>query len=323
MSVVKKVLRYGTILAFMAAFFYFLKVESFDFEKVKAIDVKYLLTIASLYCMTLVVSGLFTQEILKVFNVSMSVRKFFHLTVVSSLFNLILPAKAGSGLKAVYLKRVCGLNYSLFLSNMAGTYVINFLVLSFVGLLAGLGIYLELGSYDFLTLGFLLLCFLGLLLAILFSSKIKLPTVNYKWVNLVLKVLNGWTEIGHSPRRVLKLSILTFFNTVLNVSMMMLCLGAMGIQSNIYEIAYISIIGNFASLLNITPGGIGVVEGMMIFVSRNLSIGISDVLIMSVLVRVITLISTTIIFPFSISKLYEGSFREKVRKAIQQPGESF
>src|SRR3972149_3081522 len=121
------------VLGLFAAYFIF------NIEKFKPLlDVSFvlLLLIALANIGGIFINGLFTKFILEPFKKFISIAEAFYVSVISSIGNFFAPAGTGFGIRAVYLKKKHGLPYSEFISTLSGSYILVFLVSSFVGLVS-------------------------------------------------------------------------------------------------------------------------------------------------------------------------------------------
>lgn len=81
-------------------------------------------------------NGLFTKFILAPLGKHISVAEGFFVSMISTVGNFFAPVGAGLGFRAVYLKKKHSLPYSQYVSTLYGNYIIVFLVNAFFGLLA-------------------------------------------------------------------------------------------------------------------------------------------------------------------------------------------
>lgn len=296
----------------MAAFFFYVfryfSENSQELNKISEVNLSDVLKIGFLYVLTLFVSGYFTKLILDNFEVNLSLKKYFHLTVVTTLFNMLMPMRAGSGIKAIYLKKQCRLNYSLFVSSLAGSYILNFLVIGLSGLMASCFLYFHVGVSDVITQIAFLTTVLGMLFLIVVPPSLLRPIVGF-FPKQVASVLEGWNKLKKNKILLIKLCGLTFMNTLLGSGIMYYGLLAVNVECSLMELIYLTSVNGIISFINITPAGVGVVETMMIFVARNLEITTSDILLMSLVTRSATFAANFVLFPICLYALFGQSWK--------------
>ena len=134
------------------------------------------------------------------FNLRLKFKEWFGLGIITNFYNFITPFRGGMAARAVYLKKKHGFAIIHFLATLSAIYIIIFFVGSLAGLISMLLIW---HYYNLFTLSLFLL-FLSILLfllgIIIFSP--KLPESRNKWLNRFIKVINGWRLIKDNKKTI-------------------------------------------------------------------------------------------------------------------------
>lgn len=256
-----------------------------DFAGIKLINPIYLLWVFLLIVMFLVVNGLMMKTILRSFGINLLIFESAALSITNTLGNLITPFRGGVISNAIYLKTKYKLNISSYVAMLSATYVIIFWVNSVVGLIAC--IYLKYYSNIFswpICLFFLgVVVFLGFIL--LFSPKVR--EVNFPFVNKVIYVINQWNLISKNGRVVLAMIWYNLLNIGLMVFTCYFEFMAIGINIPLMRLVVLSVFSIFSLLLSFTPAGLGIKEAFAAYSGVAVGIPLSQVIVVSILDRVI------------------------------------
>jgi uncharacterized protein (TIRG00374 family) len=280
--------------------FYFLNNKD-DFNSVVSVPATYLLALFILKALEYLINGLFILVILGSFDKKMAIIESFYVSVISSLGNYFLPMRGGAVIRSVYLKKKFDFPYSHFISTLYGNYIIIFLLNSFIGLLSLLVIGLK---YQFVSIPltiFFGLLFLGMLFLSAVNIRFDIPLLQkLEFINFFRKklntVLDGWRIIRTNKKLVFTLFLLTASNFILITISYILEFDALKIQNSFVNIVLYNCLSSVSLLASLTPGSLGIREGIFLLTSNILNITNEQVMQLALLDRGILLI--TIIFLF-------------------------
>lgn len=216
------------------------------------------------------------------------------LQYANNFLNKFLPTiGGGAAFRAIYLKKRYRFPYSHFISTVAGIYIIKFFTTPFIGLMCLLLIYFQTGVYNWLMiLGFLCL-FLPSLAIIIFSPKI--PESNKRLLKALKSMVAGWNLLKKDPKYVLIFGFLSITLLFLTSLKKLIIYQTLDGSANIISMVYLSTLSIIIPLLNFTPGGIGIKEGLYIFSADLVKIP-EDILVLgSLVLHGISIIKTTIL----------------------------
>lgn len=237
----------------------------------------YLVIAGLLYLISVTLNGLALKFLAQPYSIDM--KEHIPLSYISLFFNSFTPAKGGAVYRGVYLKKKYNLNYSDYISSFFGHFIIISIVNSALALLALLFIG-NISMEVLLVFGTILI---GSVLFIIFNryiSRFKLPKV-------VKKLIDGWQKLFVHKEVLLKLSLLTFFLYFVNTAELYFFVRAVGFNIDIQSIFIISSASYLSSFAQLTPGSIGIMEGVMAITASIINIQSSIIIVAQVLRRLV------------------------------------
>jgi uncharacterized protein (TIRG00374 family) len=191
------------------------------------------------------------------FNLRLVFNEWFGLTAISTMTNYLAPAKAGSAAQAVYLKKKHGLNYTHFISSLAGFFIISFLVNSVVGMFLSAAV---MRNLPLLANKIFLFFFCAAIVILIPFILMRYANVNkIKW-NLIVRLLEGLKKFHHQSR-FLSLFIFSQLLVILAIGMrLFFAFSAIGLDINIASCIVIALVTSFSIFLSITPANLGIKE---------------------------------------------------------------
>lgn len=315
----KKVWKYLKIvitIGILGYFVYYFFNHKSDLLAVLHISPIYLISIFLLYSLTFFINGIFVKVILRSFKKILPVAESFYISVISSLGNYFLPMRGGAAIRSVYLKKKYDFSYSHFVSTLYGNYIIVFLVSSFIGLLSLVLIHIKY-SISSLPLYF----FFGVLFVVmLLLSLIKFPLGKFKesknkFLDRVLKIikniLNGWNIIVGNKRLLLSLVLLTLINIFLGNILFYIQFKALNIDTNFINVILYNCLSGVSLLVSITPGSLGIREGIFSITSDILGINNEQIMQLALLDRGVMLLCLVVLFVglYFLNNIFEEYFK--------------
>jgi len=230
-------------------------------------------------------SGLFIKVVMTHFHVKLGFSEWYGLSVVTRFWNIILPFRGGAGVRALYLKKIHKFPLTEFFATMLSLYFLIILVNSAIGLFC----LILLLALDKIFLMPLFIFFLGFFLVMLgmviFSPKI--PASRYAIWNKISKAMNAWHGIRTDPSVMRSLIAITVLNSAVGLFTVYFSYASFGSKMTIFQCLLISTLFNFTSMINITPGALGVVESVMILTARLFEIRPAESLMAAALIRAV------------------------------------
>lgn len=237
------------------------------------------------------------------FNIRLKYKHWFGITAVNTMYNYILPFKGGLALRGIYLKKNYKLKYAKYLSLIAGNFLVIFLVSAVIGSIVGTMLYLQGGiskPYYFTILAGLAATILTGL-AMFFGSEYRFAreTKPYRVAN---QMLEGLSYFKHYP---VGITLVLLTQAVLVISMaykLQIIFSALEIEASFSELIFIQALVIFSRLISITPGNIGIREGVVGLSAAILGMDGETALLAALIERIITVVFV-LIFGAVYSKL--------------------
>ncbi len=250
----------------------------------------HIVLIMVIYLLVFFVEGLFISVTLEVFDRHIGNKESFFIATISRIGNYLLPMRAGAILRATYLKKKFNFRYSNFLSTLYGYYIIFFLTSSFLALIV-LFLKYYLSEEFFLPLT---LFFLGVVLAmiILIFFRVSLTKVFKNSKGVLQKIfsffdrfIDGWDSIIRKRKLFTMLILISMSNILLNVIVVGIQFFSIGKDIQILDIILYTCISGVSLLVSITPGALGIREGILLITSKSLNLTEQEIVQIAVLDR--------------------------------------
>ncbi len=253
---------YGIVLGFVALCGYYLVVHRGDFAFVAAMSLPELAAASLLVLVMYLINAYQLSLFLKNFGLSPRYREMVAITTAMLLGNLVLPMRGGSGALAVYLKKVYRLDFQAFAAIYGGTAVLIALTNT---ALAMAGLVVLVWSHGFVNHA------LSLCVVLLFAASVYLsifpPPVAWKGKGLfapVLEAAHSWHVLTRN-RQLLARQIVAILAISLAMALSLFFIyRALGMPLSFSAVAITSSMGNVAGLVPLTPGGLGIVDAVVV-----------------------------------------------------------
>lgn len=300
----KKLLKYLKIvitIAVLGFFVYYFINNKEDLLKVLSVPILPLVGIMISYSIVFYLNGVFIKVILKTFKKKISLIESFYVSVISSLGNYFLPMRGGAVIRSVYLKKNFEFPYEYFVSTLYGYYIIVFLVNAFVGLISLVVISMKYG----ITSIPLYLFFGGLFVAMLVLSFVKFPVKKIKGsknkvidkvLSVIKNILEGWNMIVENKRLLISLIVITLVALVAGIALFYFEFRALSIDASIMNVILYNCLSGVSLLVSITPGSLGIREGIFSITSDILGIGNEQIMQLALLDRGVSVIVLVVLF---------------------------
>ena len=235
------------------------------------VNLEFVFVIAALNVLIFLTNALILKALLQIFDVSITVKDSFGVSVVASIGNCLTCLGGGTMGKAFYLKRKYALCYSSFISSISVTSLINL----FLSCIAGACAIWAIGFTSSLLLRIILGLFLliSLFLCIIFFFPYEPRRYKNRIFNLLADVIKGWNLIKRNRSLLMKISLLLLINYLISTAEIMLSYKAFSIDVSISQALLIVSIYLFAGMIKILPANFGVYEGSIALSSQLLGIG--------------------------------------------------
>ncbi|MBC7713790.1 MAG: flippase-like domain-containing protein [Rhizobacter sp.] len=269
-------------LALFAGLIFYVQKNSNSFTQLKSVKLPFVVLLILIHALYFWLLGMTHKLPLKKHNILLTFKEWYGLCMVSELFNMLLPANGGTGIRMLYIKDKKKLPMREFLAMSFAIVLIGFTFLGIMGI-----IYCEFFLKKNDTI-FVLLESVFIALAISGSILIFATETIAKFFKFKRK---------HSPKFYLKDYKLTALATLCWIGMFILfplkiylSFLAIGIDLSFAQSFEISLILMVASLFQVLPGNIGVKEIITAYVAKQYGIPFETALLASLIDRTILLV---------------------------------
>ncbi len=253
-----------------------------SFKELSRINPIYIAIIIPLVVLYFYTNGLFLKIFTDPFNIKL--KEHFLLSITTSFYNLIAPLKAGMGVRAIYLKKKHNLKYSDFIISFFGTNVLIILINSLGALIIFSIIFFKTNTYNIyaylIFICLTLTCFFIIFYKRTFKNKNKIfQTLN--------KLIIGWQKIVKHPKLLIQASLLTTINIFITSIINFLIFKSLNQEISLIQSMYFSVMATLSLFINITPGSIGILEGLYIISGKILNIQPEIALLVALIFRLL------------------------------------
>lgn len=268
------------------------------FRRVEVVDVVLLVALTLAMFLT---NGLYTKLTLQAFDVTISVGEVFLLAAGTTAANYLLPIRGGAGIRAVYLKARHRFPLTDFASALSALYLLALLVngvlgLASVALLRGAGRPFDpwLGA---------LFAGVALLAGALVLFMPALPERGPRPVVLLARILSGWSRLRAQRGLLASLVAVVLASAALTMVQTRVAFAAFDVALPLADVLFFSAAKGIAVLATLTPGALGIVEWLSVYMAGDLRFTGEEGLLAQALMRGVTVGCAFLLAPVGIRVL--------------------
>lgn len=277
LKIILKITSLGIYVSSILYFIFFVKNNFLLFSNFNQFNLKVIFGFYLILIFNNLVLGLINKYILLYLDINIPYFESLNITVKNSMVNLTTPLKLGIGYKIIFLK-----NYYIFsLKELAIVNTFFTLTNLFPILITLMLIFLN-ERFVSLKLFYTLLLIIFLFIYLLFNLK------NFKIIRLkfpILKKINFYSFLN------IKILFLNFLFFISSTYAVYLIASQINVKITYLSIILFSTISILSSFIQLTPGNIGVREGILIFFNSLHKISNFEIIIISTIERFFNLIS--------------------------------
>jgi len=285
-QIVRRVVSGVILVGFLAwaAWYVYSNAESFlPIADVSWLDIV-ILTAAFLAIMAC--NGMLILIVSQAFQVQLLVKEWLSLSFAASFANYFLPFKGGAGMRALYMSRVHRLPLAEFVSTLSIMYLMNVIANGLLAVIGMLLIAANDGPVNFSLLTFFaLVTSAGILLMVI---DININSDSQKFLlRQLFRFLAAWHRVRRNRLLVCKLWALTAVMAAVTVWQCFAAFEAASVSLSWYGATIYAACKNLATLISLTPGSLGIVELVSIYLGGQLGYGTADALLVQGLIRAV------------------------------------
>jgi len=263
----------------------------------------YLVLLVPAVAVSVVSVGWSNQLLASHLGAPLRAREWVSLAFASVFMNQVLPLRAGLVLRAGYYRRRRGFPIAKFISCTAAAYLLTVIVNALV--LAGALVWIWLaegrtfGPLLWAALGAAALC----VLVLACSPRAAGPGEGRGLWGALGQVRAGWDTIRRSPRLLAQVAGLSLVTTLLYALRLFLAFQAVGHAVDIAGCLFIGSLGALSVFIAVSPGGLGILEGAVVFAGMALGVSPEVGLLAGAMDRSVTLVVVLIAGPLATALL--------------------
>lgn len=259
----------------------------------------------------MVCNGIFIAIVTRAFHIRLRVREWLSLSFASSFANFFLPMRGGAGIRAVYMHHVYRFPVSEFVSTLSIMYLMHTVVNALLAL-AGMLLIAAGGGPANVPL----LVLFGAMAIVGAIAMIMDFDLRSEQRGLLLAQLSrlfaAWRKVRQDTALVTRLWLLMIALTAATVWQCLAAFRAAGIDLAAEGVLVYAACKNLGSLIGLTPGSLGIVELISIYLGRVLGYGTADALLVQALIRAVSIVVLLLAAPVAVLYLRRrlGSARD-------------
>jgi len=255
---------------FIIWFITFLAGHIDEFKQLTLVHPKFLIAIFLLSTLQYYFIGLITKCLMTPLKFDLATVEAFGISTVSGFYNLIMPFKAGTAIRSIYLKKKYNFPYTDFISIFSASYILIFWIGGLLGLLSILWIYYSQHSLNLYILALFVITFVTLSIIVVQSPTI--PQTRHRWLNKFIQIINNWSLI-RSDRKVLLFTSFLSCAQLLNAALMLyLLFHVFNFDITFIQAVLLAVTGYLGALISITPASLGIKEAAVVLTATTVGI---------------------------------------------------
>lgn len=285
---IKKVVSWILTIVVLALMGWYLWKNRGIFDHLKTIRTLDVIVIALLQPVNILIGAVINKLIIDRIDQKIPLVDAIMLQFTNNFLNRFI-SEGGAVYRGAYLKTQYAFPLSKFLASLGGVYIISLMTNAAFGLLFSLIMFIQFQIYNII----LILIFAIILLAAVFMIVINPAFKSEKWLFRKLnQVVLGWNNIKSNRPLVLKIFFLTCLALVNASIIVSIVYRALGWEIQFFNALFYSTISAMVNVVNITPGGLGINEAILMFSSDVIGLSSEIILLGSLLLRAISMFTT-------------------------------
>ncbi|NTU73751.1 flippase-like domain-containing protein [Candidatus Roizmanbacteria bacterium] len=243
--------------------------------------------------LTMLLSGWQFRYLSMVFDIRLTFTEWFGLTVVNSMYNYFAPARGGMVARAIYLKKKYKFPFSEFAALTTGVYWFGFLICSALALILGIISY-DPGNRTSMIIvassATLLLVIVVLGVVVLYVDTPKLPLPSARFRTIYTTFYCGLCRFRENTTFLLLICLFCFGFVFLSAAALYWAFVSVGIRVSFLSVLLVQAFLSVSLVVSITPGNLGIREGIIGVFAGILGISIEQALLGAFVDRAISII---------------------------------
>lgn len=298
-ELIKSVLGTLIVILFVVTAVWYVIANYDDFAKLTITEPWYILPAILAIVLNIYASGVVIDLAIEPHGVKLTRKEAFGLASITRFSNQFSPSYVGATIRAAYMKRVYGVSYAKFSSSFIISNLLQFMISGLFTIATFIA--LDPSSKNDKLLYFVIgavVLFVAILYAPLKSltrfteKRSSKDNKKGKFFERLHTIIEGYSTVRSHPKL---LPRTIFWMIIITISFSMsyyLLYAALGFHISIVSAFFIAALSGWSILIAITPGNLGIREGLMVIAAQVAGVPISVTLLVAILVRVLMFVTS-------------------------------
>lgn len=318
-SILKQFIGLAVIFIFVTLTAWYVVSNWSEFASLRITNAWLLLPASLLLLINVYAAGILIDLTMEPHGVSLSKNEAFGLASMTRFINQVAPTYIAATVRAAYMKRVHRISFTQFSSSFVISNLLQFFISGILSIVTFLLLFRAVDNAQpiiivvigsILFLGTLLVpphIFIGIFERLLANSRSKWVT---KAVNQIVTLLLAYDTVRSHPGLLPRTIVWMLVTTFAIGGVYYLLYQSLGFQIGLVEALFIATLSGWSILFAITPGSLGIREGLMVAAAGIAGVSIPATLLVAVLLRLLMLV-----VPGGISLFYLRMFIVKPKNS--------
>jgi len=282
LTVLRKIIYVLTFIG-IAVFLYFKWEELSSILRLNWIVVTLLLILA---LTALLFNSTYFHAAIKLFGVNLKVNESLGLTVLNTMYSYLMPAKTGIVFRAYYLKIKHNFPYQSNITFLIGNLIVSGMVSLVLSNIVSFTYWQSGELSDSLFYGLIILTIASFCILYLLD-KVKFPRDQLK-SRILIFIKSSITDVRtfKTNKRLLYYTILAqLLLLIISAIRLYVTFKVLGFDVDFLRVLTVQILLNFSLIISITPGNLGIKEGIIAFSAAFLSVSVDEALLVAIIDR--------------------------------------
>lgn len=294
-----KVLSLALLAAFLGWVAWYVSENTAAFQPLTQISWADTLTLTVAFLTIMIGNGLFLAVVTRAFGINLFGGEWLSLSFGSSFTNYFLPFRGGTGIRALYMHHVHGFPITEFVSSLGVMYLMHTVVNGLLAVAGMVTIAMKGGPVNTS-----LIVFFGML--VLAGGAMMVVRISFRRsysrfpLTQIVRLLDAWDGLRSNRSLLLQMWLLMIGIALATVWQCRAAFDAVSIALPWEGIVVYAASKNLATLIGLTPGALGIVEIVSIYLGNVLGYTTVDALSVQGLIRAVAIIVLLIAGPVSL-----------------------
>lgn len=309
-GLVKSLISTAVVVLFVCIAIWYVMVNHDDFAKITINDPLFLIPAVLFLIINIYGAGIVIDLATEPHGIKLKRQEAFGLAAITRFGNQLSPSYLSATARATYLKRAYGVSYTKFSSSFI---VSNLLQLMISGIFAIVS-FLTLEKFTsndrpLLLVSLVVLMFIAILYVPVSRLRrfIKRHEDKSRFIERLSELLEGYEIVRKHPKLLPRTVFWMLVNVLALGATYFLLYASLGTHLTLVSVLFISSLTSWSVLFAITPGSLGVREGLMVVAAQIAGVPIAATLVVAILLRLLTFIVAGILSAYYTPRLLNTS----------------